>query len=83
MHETYIIKNMIRFFSQKEAESSKKIKKVYVVLSEFGNITPEHFIEHYKDESRGTQWEFVDLDIKKIPYGPELEITKLEFENPN
>jgi len=80
MHETYIIKNIIRFFDQEEAKSSKKIRKVYVVLSEFGNIIPEHFIEHYKEGSRGTKWESVDLDIQRIPYGPELEITRLEFE---
>lgn len=80
MHETHIIKNIIKYFGQEEAKSSKKIKKVYVVISEFGNITPEHFMEHYKDESRGTKWEFVDLDIKKIPYGSELEITKLDLE---
>ena len=40
----------------------------------------EHFKEQYKKESQGTKWESLELEIKKIPYGRELEITRLDFE---
>jgi len=79
MHETHIIKNIFRYFAQEETRVSQEIKKVCFSLSEFGSITPEHFLEHYRDESRGTKWESIELEVKKIPYGPELAITKIEF----
>ena len=51
-----------------------------ISLSDFGGISEEHFKEHYKKASLGTKWESLELDFKIIPYGPELEITKLDFE---
>ena len=51
-----------------------------ISLSGFGGISEEHFKKHYKKASLGTKWESLELEIKKIPYGPELEITKLDFE---
>jgi hypothetical protein len=59
--------------------TSKRIKKIYISLSEFGGISEEHFRQHYKKESAGTRWGDLDIEIKKLPYGPELEITRLDF----
>ena len=56
------------------------LKSQGFVVSEFGGISEEHFKEHYRKESHGTKWEALELEIKRIPYGPELEITKLDFE---
>ena len=80
MHETLLIKNIFHYLDKEEKQSSRRIKRICLSLSEFGGISAEHFKEHYKKESEGTKWEALELEIKRIPYGPELEITKLDFE---
>jgi Zn finger protein HypA/HybF involved in hydrogenase expression len=80
MHETHLIKNIFQYLDKEEKLSPKRIKKIFISLSEFGGISEEHFREHYRIESRGTKWDALKLEIKQIPYGPELEITKLDFE---
>jgi Zn finger protein HypA/HybF involved in hydrogenase expression len=80
MHETSLLKNIFRYLDKEESLSSKRIKKIYVSLSEFGGMNEEYFKEHYKRASSGTKWESLDIEINKIPFGPELEITKLDFE---
>ncbi len=79
MHETHLLEKIFQYLDKEEQISSKKIKKIYISLSEFGGISKEHFLEHFKDESKGTKWESLEIEIKKIPYGAELEITRLEF----
>jgi len=80
MHETRLLKNIFRYLDKEENLFSKRIKKIYISLSEFGGISEEHFRQHYKRGAVGTKWQSLELEIKRIPYGPELEITKLEFE---
>jgi len=80
MHETHLIGNILQYLEKEEKLSSGRIKKISISLSEFGGISEEHFKEHYRKESLGTKWESLELEIKTIPYGPELEITKLDFE---
>lgn len=80
MHETHLLKNIFNYFQKEEELSFKKIKKVYISLSEFSGIKENHFRQHYKQESLGTRWESLDIEIKKIPCGSELEITRLDFE---
>ena len=80
MHETHLIRNIFRYLEGEEQRSSRRIKNVHVSISEFSGLTGEHFREHYKEASRGTRWGSVALEIRKVPYGPELEITKIDFE---
>jgi len=80
MHETHLIENIFQYLDKEEKLSSKRIRKISISLSEFGGISEEHFKEHYRKESQGTKWEALELEIKRISYGPELEITKLDFE---
>jgi len=80
MHETHLIGNILQYLDKEEKLSSRRIKRICLSLSEFGGISEEHFKEHYRQESLGTKWETLELEIKSIPYGPELEITKLDFE---
>ena len=80
MHETRLLDNIFKYLNHEEKLSSKKIKKVCVSLSELGGISEEHLRQHFKDKSVGTKWELLDWEFKRIPYGPELEITRLDFE---
>jgi len=80
MHETHLIEDILQYLEQEERLSSRRIKKIRISISEFGGISVEHFKEQYKKESQGTKWESLELEIKKIPYGRELEITRLDFE---
>ncbi len=79
MHETHLIENILGFLENEERASSKEIRKIYVSLSEFGSLSEEHFMEHYRDKTKGTKWETLEIEVNKIPYGSELEITKIEF----
>lgn len=79
MHETHLLKNIFKYLEDEEKLSSKKIKKIYLSISELGGISEEHFREHYKVESTGTKWASLDMEIKRTPCGPGLEITRLDF----
>lgn len=79
MHETHLLANIFKYLQEEEKASCRRIKKVYISLSEFGGISEEHFRQHYSQEAAGTKWLTLDLEFKKIPWGPELEITKLDF----
>lgn len=79
MHQTHLIKDIFQYLDQEEKTSAKRIRKIHLSLSAFGGISEENFKEQYKEQSKGTKWESLELEIKKIPYGPELEITQLDF----
>jgi Zn finger protein HypA/HybF involved in hydrogenase expression len=79
MHETHLIDTILKYLEEEERSQSRKISKIYISLSEFGGLTEEHFRHHYDEAVAGSRWEKVAVEIKKIPYGPELEITKLDF----
>ncbi|MCX5749723.1 MAG: hypothetical protein NTZ10_05725 [Candidatus Saganbacteria bacterium] len=78
MHDSHLFKNLIKYL-EKEESSCGKIKKIFINISEFGSLTKEHFIGHFKEFSKGTKWEGLKIDLKKIPYGPEFELTKIEY----
>ncbi len=79
MHESYLLKNLFRYLEKEEKLSAKKLIKIYISLSELGGISEEHFREHFRNEVVGTKRESLEIEIKKTPFGPELEITKLDF----
>ena len=79
MHETHIVENIFKYLEEEENASGRKIKRIHIALSEFGGIGKEHFLEHYQDASRGSRWENLEIEIKSIPYGAELEITRIDF----
>lgn len=81
MHETHLFKNVISYLDKEEKESSRKIKKIHVAISEFGGLSEEHFLEHLREVSSGSRWEDLEVEFTKIPYGAEFEIKKIEFEN--
>lgn len=80
MHETGLLKKILRYLEEEERRSCKRIRRVHIALSEFGGISEEHLREHFKDKSAGTKWENLEIEVGKIPFGPELEIRRLDFE---
>lgn len=80
MHEKHLLENIFKYLNKEEKLASRRVKKIYISLSEFGGMSEEHFKEHFKFASNGSKWEGLDIEIKRIPFGPELEITRLDFE---
>jgi len=79
MHDTHLLKNILKYFQDQEDSSSRKIKKVNFSLSEFGSLNKKHFLEHYQQAVNGTRFQGLEVTVDTIPFGPELEITGLEF----
>ena len=50
-------------------------------MSAFGvrGISPKAFSEHFREEAAGSRWQDLDVEVQNIPYGPELEISRIEF----
>lgn len=79
MHETHLIDNILKYLESEESKTRRKIKKIHVTLSEFGGISPEHFIGHYQEAVCGTRWSKVEIKINKVAYGSELAINRIDF----
>ncbi len=79
MHDTHLLKNILKYFEDQEKLSSRLIKKVHLSISEFGSLSKEHFLEHYQHAVSGTRFQDIEIVIDIIPFGPELEIIRLEF----
>lgn len=80
MHESHLFKNLVRYLEKEERQSGLKVRKVHVSLSEFGGLSKGHFLEHFRAAVLGTKWEELKFSFKKIPFGPEFQITKIDFE---
>lgn len=79
MHNTHIMEDILQYLKQEERRSGKKIKKVHISLSRFGTLTKEHFLRHLKDASSAFRARRLEVEIKEIPFGRELEITRIDF----
>jgi len=79
MHDTHLLKNILKYFEEQEASAFRKISRAHLSISEFGSLNKEHFLEHYQQAVSGTRFQGLEITIKTIPFGPELEITGLEF----
>lgn len=79
MHETHILERIFNYLQDREDTLQRKIKKVYITISEFGGIKEEHLRECLKKAASGTKWEMLEVEVIRIPFGPELEITKIDF----
>jgi len=82
MHDTHLFKSILKYLEDQERLSSRKIKKVHLSISEFGSLSKEHLLEHFKEAVAGTRWQGLEVEVNIIPFGQELEITGLEFAAP-
>lgn len=79
MHETRIMEGIFNYLNQEEKVSGKIIKKIYISLSRFGALTGEHFLQHFRSESVLAGRHALEVEIKEIPFGKELEITRIDY----
>jgi len=79
MHDTHLLNSIFNYLETQENSSSRKIRKIRISISEFGSLNKEHFLQHYKQAVCGTKWEALELEVNTIAFGPELEITGIEF----
>ena len=79
MHDTHLLKSILKYLKDQEDLSARKLKRIFVSISEFGTLNKQHFLQHYKQAVCGTRWQELEVIAEVIPFGPELEITGLEF----
>jgi len=80
MHDTHLFKSILKYLEDQERLSSRKIKKVHLSISEFGSLSKEHLLEHFKEAlSNNSRWQGLEVEVNIIPFGAELEVTGLEL----
>ena len=79
MHETHLFQNLVKYLDEEERTSDKKISRIHVNLSKFGGLSKEHFLSHFAEVTKASDWKDLKIEFTDIPYGPEFEITELEY----
>ncbi|HQP92253.1 MAG TPA: hydrogenase/urease maturation nickel metallochaperone HypA [Candidatus Omnitrophota bacterium] len=79
MHETTLIANMLSVVARVRDEQKKKVKRITVEIPEFGMMSQEHFRYHFEEEIKGTEWEGLLLEIKKVPSGVDARLVGVTF----
>lgn len=78
MHEMHIVKALLEdLFKVAEKENAKKIKKIYIKMGIFTEITPEILNYYIKEHTKGTIAEGVEIDIAP---GSSRELRLLSFD---
>ena len=64
MHETGIVRDLVRRLESVAKDAgAERVSGVQVWLGSLSQFSPEHFLEHYVDEAKGTIAEGAKLDI--------------------
>jgi hydrogenase nickel incorporation protein HypA/HybF len=68
MHEIGLIDDIICIINArlKESKENSKVKKVNVVIGELEHVSLRHFEFHFREATRGTLLENVELNFKKV-----------------
>lgn len=63
MHERALMDDLVRkVLAVAEAEGAESVARIRVRLGALSHFTPEHFVEHWVDASRGTMAEGAEAD---------------------
>ncbi|MFH1782984.1 MAG: hydrogenase maturation nickel metallochaperone HypA [Candidatus Omnitrophota bacterium] len=67
MHEIGIVDDILASINAElKDKNTQTIKKVNILIGELEHISPEHFEFHFKERTKGTALEKVELVFKKI-----------------
>ena len=65
MHERALMDDLVRkVLAVAEAERASSVSRIRVRLGALSHFTPEHFVEHWVDASRGTIAEGAEVDAR-------------------
>jgi hydrogenase nickel incorporation protein HypA/HybF len=63
LHERALIADLVaKVVAVAEAEGASSVARIRVRLGALSHFTPEHFVEHWVDATRGTVAEGADVD---------------------
>ena len=63
MHERALMDDLVRkVLAVAESERAERVVRIRVRLGALSHFTPEHFVEHWADASRGTLAEGAEVD---------------------
>jgi hydrogenase nickel incorporation protein HypA/HybF len=63
VHERALMDDLVRkVVAVAEAEGASSVSRIRVRLGALSHFTPEHFVEHWVDASRGTVAEAAEVD---------------------
>ena len=80
MHEAALLKDLVREIeSVAERERASAVTCVRVRIGPMSHMTPEHFVEHFVDATRGTVAEGARCEVEQIdPRDPLAQSIVLE-----
>ena len=81
MHEIHLVKKLLAHLKEEEERSHRKAKTVYVRISEFSSIKGAHLKDSFSRECVRTPFEKVSLSIETVPYGTEMDIVNIDFQD--
>ena len=68
MHEGTLIRDLVKKIQAVASENgAEKVRTVRVKLGALAHCSPEHFREHFVEESKGTCAEGAELEIELLP----------------
>ena len=63
MHERALMEDLVRkVLAVADAEDASSVSRIRVRLGALSHFTPEHFVEHWVDASRGTLADGAEVD---------------------
>ena len=84
MHEQAMMRDLVRHIvTVAESEGASSVTHVEVELGKLSHFTPEHFLEHYVDATRGTIAEGADVEATiSDDRGADVVLLGMELEVP-
>jgi len=85
MHEQALLKDLVREIESVAAEEgARSVRSVQVKVGPMSHMTPEHFVEHFVDATRGTIAEGARCDVASIdshdPLAQSVVLESVELE---
>jgi hydrogenase nickel incorporation protein HypA/HybF len=87
MHERVLFEDLMsRITRLAEDEGAARVIGIKVRLGRLSHLTPEHFLEHFEDASRGTVAEGARVEIGELedlddPYAMSVVLDSVEIES--